>query len=435
MDNSKSAKPDMGDYRFVAIGYFMFAIVFVGFFGWAFLAPLSSAAPAPGMVVVENERKVIQHFEGGILETLHVRQGDQVLKDQTLATLDTTEAQANLDVLFARLLSVRSQIARLRAERSGAAVVKWPSVDQVEDVTRYQEVIAEQRALFSKRKNSLEGEVQILKRRVAQLDSRISGLTKTKSTQEELLKSFEIELESLNALLKEGYVDETRVRDLERRVVELQGRIQQISVDMQAAEIQIGETELQILQRQAIFDADVQTQLADLQAQRVQLEEQLRVAQDRLTRSVIRAPSEGVVLSIEVTTEGGVVPARQPFITIVPDNDALVIEARVNPMDRDRVLAGQAAEIQFSAFDMNSLPKIYGEVLSISPDALSDRQTGLSYYNAVLTLSQEELKKLAGKDLVPGMPVNVLIQTGERTLWSYLTKPIASAMSRAMIEQ
>lgn len=435
MDNSKSAKPDMGDYRFVVIGYFMFAIVFVGFFGWAFLAPLSSAAPAPGMVVVENERKVIQHFEGGILETLHVRQGDQVLKDQTLATLDTTEAQANLDVLFARLLSVRSQIARLRAERSGAAVVKWPSVDQVEDVTRYQEVIAEQRALFSKRKNSLEGEVQILKRRVAQLDSRISGLTKTKSTQEELLKSFEIELESLNALLKEGYVDETRVRDLERRVVELQGRIQQISVDMQAAEIQIGETELQILQRQAIFDADVQTQLADLQAQRVQLEEQLRVAQDRLTRSVIRAPSEGVVLSIEVTTEGGVVPARQPFITIVPDNDALVIEARVNPMDRDRVLAGQAAEIQFSAFDMNSLPKIYGEVLSISPDALSDRQTGLSYYNAVLTLSQEELKKLAGKDLVPGMPVNVLIQTGERTLWSYLTKPIASAMSRAMIEQ
>ena len=435
MDNSKSAKPDMGDYRFVVIGYFMFAIVFVGFFGWAFLAPLSSAAPAPGMVVVENERKVIQHFEGGILETLHVRQGDQVLKDQTLATLDTTEAQANLDVLFARLLSVRSQIARLRAERSGAAVVKWPSVDQVEDVTRYQEVIAEQRALFSKRKNSLEGEVQILKRRVAQLDSRISGLTKTKSTQEELLKSFEIELESLNALLKEGYVDETRVRDLERRVVELQGRIQQISVDMQAAEIQIGETELQILQRQAIFDADVQTQLADLQAQRVQLEEQLRVAQDRLTRSVIRAPSEGVVLSIEVTTEGGVVPARQPFITIVPDNDALVIEARVNPMDRDRVLAGQAAEIQFSAFDMNSLPKIFGEVLSISPDALSDRQTGLSYYNAVLTLSQEELKKLAGKDLVPGMPVNVLIQTGERTLWSYLTKPIASAMSRAMIEQ
>lgn len=435
MSDRETTIPETRDADFIAIGYVLFALVFVGFFGWALFAPLGSAAPAPGMVVVENERKVVQHLEGGILDTLAVRQGDRVDKDQVLATLDTTQVQANLDVSFAQLLSVRARIARLRAERAGTATVNWPSVDEVEDVGRYREVISEQKALFAKRKNSLEGEVQILERRVAQLESRIRGLMETKVTQEKLLQSFETELESLNALLKEGFVDETRVRDLERRVVELRGRIQQISSDLQAAEIQKGETELQILQRQTVFDADVQTQLADLQAQRVQLEEQLRVAQDRLTRSVIRAPSEGVVLSIEVTTEGGVIPASQPFMTIVPDNDALVVEARVNPIDRDRVIPGQSAEVQFSSFDANALPKIYGELLSVSPDALTDRQTGLTYYKAVLTLSEGELKKLAGQDLIPGMPVNVLIQTGERTLWSYLTKPITSAMSRAMIEQ
>ena len=435
MSNTEIESPDTRDHRYVMIGYVIFAVVFVGFFGWAILAPLGAAVPAQGMIVVENERKIVQHLEGGILKDLRVRQGDRVTEGQVLATLDTTQLQATLDVTFAQLLAVQAQIARLQAEREGAETVRWPSGDQVDDLQRYREVISEQQALFLKRRNSLTGEVEILSRRVEQLDSRIRGLRESRMTQERLLASFETELSSLNELLDEGFVDETRVRDLERRVVELRGRVQQIASDIQSAEIQKGETELQILQRRAIFDADVQTQLANLQAQRVQLEEQFRVAQDRLSRSEIRAPSEGVVLSIEITTEGGVIPGSQPFMTIVPDDDALVVEAQIQPVDRDRVEPGQAAEVQFSAFDAKSLPKIYGDLISISPDALQDRNTGLSYYKAVLVLSDQELTKLAGRDLVPGMPVTVLIQTGERTLWSYLTDPITSAMSRAMIEQ
>ncbi len=426
--------PPQSDRGYRRIGLVLFLIVFVGFGGWSFLAPLGSAAPAPGMLVVENERQVIQHLEGGILERLHVRQGDQVSEGQILAELDVTQVRANLDVAESQLNSTQVQVARLQAERAGLDGIEWPPALLSNMNPRVVDLMDEQRFLFEKRKRSLEGELSILERRVAQLGSRIEGLASTEATRETLLKSFRDEFTTLSRLLDEGFVDETRVRDLERRIVEVQGEIQTIQSDMKSAEIQIGETELQIIQRRAVFDAEVQAQLAELQARRVELEEQVRVAQDRLQRAQMKAPAEGVVLTIEVTTEGGVVPAGQPFITLVPDNDELVIEAQVNPVDVDRVGLGQTAEVQFSSFDANAMPKIFAEVLSVSADALADANTGASYYLAKLAIPESELPKLSGYNLVPGMPVNVLIQTGERTLWQYLTKPLAQGMSKALIE-
>lgn len=434
MTSTTIAQPDRNDRRFRVIGYSLVAVVFIGFGGWSAIAPLGSAAPATGMIVVKNQKEIVQHLEGGILSQLLVREGDRVVRNQPLARLDTTQVQANLDVLSAQLLGARARIARLQAERADSQSVQWPLQDEFSSRERYQELISEQQALFQKRRGSLTGEVNILERRIEQLRSRLAGLQESLETQSELLGSFEAELSNLNQLLVQGYVDETRVRDLERRVVELKGRLQQLNSDSKSAEIQIGETELQILQRRAVYDADVQNQLAELQAQRVQLEEQYRVAKDRLNRSEIRAPSDGVILTVEVTTEGGVVPGSQPFITIVPENDDLVVEARINPIDIDRVSVGQSAEVQFSAFDANAIPKIFGDVLSVSPDSLVDRGTGLSYYLTVLKIPPNELEKLSGYTLVPGMPVNVLIKTGERTLWEYLTKPLAQGMSRALIE-
>lgn len=432
--NTVMQLPEKDDTTYRKIGFTLIALVFLGFGGWSVLAPLGSAAPATGMIVVKSERKTVQHLEGGILDQLIVREGDRVTAGQVIARLDVTQVRANLDVLSAQLMGTQARIARLQAERAEASEIVWPDRLDNNSEERYLELIEEQQALFMKRRGSLSGEEGILRRRIEQLKSRVTGLSDSKTTQGQILGSFEKELINLNQLLDQGYVDETRIRDLERRVVELKGRLQQLDSDIKSGEIQIGETELQILQTRAVYDADVQNQLAELQAQRVQLEEQLRVAKDRLTRSEIRAPSDGVVLTVEVTTEGGVVPASQPFITIVPEDDDLVIEARVNPIDVDRVGVGQAAEIQFSAFDANAIPKIYGDVLSISPDALIDRGTGLSYYLAMLNISPAELEKLEGYTLVPGMPVNVLIQTGERTLWEYLTKPLAQGMSRALIE-
>jgi len=280
----------------------------------------------------------------------------------------------------------------------------------------------------------LAGEVSILSQRADQLRSRIAGLRDSKETKRRLLQSFTQEYEGLKQLLDEGFVDESRVRDFERRIVELQGDLQSLDSEIQSAEIQIGEAELQILQTRSVFDREVQSQLTELQARRDELREQKRVAQDRLARAEITAPVDGIVLTIEVTTEGGVVPGGQPFITIVPEEDDLLIEAQVAPVDVDRVRVGQDAELQFSSFDPNSMPKTFGTVLNVSADALVDRSSGVSYYLATLEIPSEERVKLVGYQLVPGMPVNVLIQTGERTLWQYLTKPLAQGMSRALIE-
>lgn len=426
--------PPQSDRGFQLIGFILFLVVFVGFGGWSVLAPLGSAAPAPGMLVVESQRQVIQHLEGGILETLLVRQGDRVDTGQVLAKLDVTQVRANLDVAESQLNSTEAQVARLQTERAGLDAIDWPPELLSSPNPRVTDLMDEQRFLFERRKRSLEGELSILERRIEQLISRIDGLKNTKATREELLQSFQDEYTTLSKLLAEGFVDEMRVRDLERRIVEVRGEIQTIQSDMKSAEIQVGETELQIIQRRSVFDAEVQGQLAELQARRVELEEQVRVAEDRLQRSEIKAPAEGVVLTIEVTTEGGVIPAGQPFMTLVPNEDELIIEAQVNPVDVDRVGLGQTAEVQFSSFDANAIPKIFAEVVSVSADALADPNTGASYYLAKLSIPDDELPKLSGYDLVPGMPVNVLIQTGERTLWQYLTKPLAQGMSKALIE-
>jgi len=406
----------------------------LGFGGWSALAPLGSAAPAMGMVVVKSERRTLQHLEGGILEQLLIREGDQVKQGQLLAKLDVVQTQASLDVLTSQMLAAEAQIHRLKTERSGSSVVQWPEVLNRANDPRIADVLREQESLFDKRQEALAGEVSILSQRADQLRSRIAGLRDSKETKRRLLQSFTQEYEGLKQLLDEGFVDESRVRDFERRIVELQGDLQSLDSEIQSAEIQIGEAELQILQTRSVFDREVQSQLTELQARRDELREQKRVAQDRLARAEITAPVDGIVLTIEVTTEGGVVPGGQPFITIVPEEDDLLIEAQVAPVDVDRVRVGQDAELQFSSFDPNSMPKTFGTVLNVSADALVDRSSGVSYYLATLEIPSEERVKLVGYQLVPGMPVNVLIQTGERTLWQYLTKPLAQGMSRALIE-
>ncbi len=276
-----SERPDQNDRKFQRIGYAIIAIVFIGFGGWSALAPLGSAAPASGMVVVQSERRILQHLEGGILEQLFVREGDQVSEGQLLARLDVVQTQANLDVLTAQMLVAEAQIHRLKAERVGADSIQWPPVLNQANEPRIADVLAEQEALFDKRQNALAGEISILSQRADQLRSRIEGLRESKDTKQLLLQSVTEEYDNLSQLLDEGFVDETRVRDFERRIVELRGDLQSIDSEIQSAEIQIGEAELQMLQTRSVFDRDLQSQLTELQGRRDELREQMRVAEDR----------------------------------------------------------------------------------------------------------------------------------------------------------
>ena len=430
---SSSGAPDMNDSRFRLFGSLVIGIVFVGFGGWSYLAPLESAAPAIGMVVVKNEKKILQHLEGGILKNLWVREGDEVKVGQIVASLDPTSLRAEFDILNFKHQVLLAQEARLEAERSGKDEINFGKELMLGD-GKFRDILDEQRNLFQKRNNSLKGEISILKQRITQIESSILGLKEEKKTTAKLLNSYESEYANLASLMNEGFVDEARVRDFERRIVEFKGQMQNIDSRLQTAKIQIGETELQILHITNVFDADVQVTLTELQSSRSQLNESLSLVEDRLGRLDILAPVAGTILTVAVTTEGGVVSPGQPFVTIVPKGEELVIEASITPVDVDRIGIGSQAELQFAAFDANTIPKIYGRVESISADALFDGGTGMSFYSATLSIPPSELDKLAFNELLPGMPVNVLIKTGERTLFEYMVKPLAQGLSQALIE-
>lgn len=423
------------DGEFKTAGTLILLLVFVGFFGWAYMAPLDAASPAPGKIVVEGQRKVVQHLEGGMLSELFVRAGDRVKKNQVLARLDSTQIKANLEVLSGQLIGVLAKMARLEAEREGLEEITLPAIATIQAEAQFSAVVEEQRALLLKRRRSILGEIDILDRRTEQLASKFSALEQSIVTQEQLLESYKLEHNKLKKLLDQGYVDESKINDLSRRIVEVTGNIQQLQADAKTTEIQIGETKLQIIQKQTVYDADVQNQYAELQAKKLQIEEQLRVARDKLARIEIKAPSSGRILEVEVTTIGGIIGSGKPFITIVPEEEVLLIEAQVNPVDVERVKEGQAAEVQIPAFDMTKMPKVYATVISISPDAISSQSGRQSYYKAVLSIPDEELLKFGGSMLIPGMPVTVLIKTGERTLWEYLMKPLRKGIDGALLER
>jgi len=427
--------PKLEDTEFKVIGGLVFILVFVGFFGWSYFAPLDAASPAPGKIVVEGELKVVQHLEGGILSELFVRPGERVERGQILARLDATQIKANLEVLSAQSAAVAAKMARLEAERDGRTRIDWQDAFGLQNQKQYAAILLEQQALFEKRRTSISGEVNILKRKIEQLVNKASALKQSLATQQQLLSSFEKEHSKLNELLIQGYVDESQVNNLARKMVEISGNIQQLRADSNTAEIQIGETELQIIQKQTVYDADVQNQYAELYAKRLQIDEQIRVALDKRIRSEIKAPASGRILSIDVTTVGGIVGSGKAFITIVPEREVLLVEAQVNPVDVERVKVGQIAEVQVAAFDMTKMPRVFGSVVSISPDAISATSGRGTYYKTMLSISDDEMAKFGGSNLIPGMPVNVLIKTGERTLWEYLMKPLMKGMDGALLER
>lgn len=418
----------------IITGYLIMTVMFVGFILWSTLVPLGAAVQAPGTIVVESERQTIQHLEGGIVAKIFVKQGDRVNRGDVLATLDTTRNEANLAVLRDRQLALRVKRARLEAERSRQLAFSFDYSAVGDDLAHVRELVSEEERLFGQRRTTLNGEISILERRVEQLDSKYDGLLETQKTQIELLKSYNIELPKLEDLLAEGFVDGVSVEDLRRKILQLRGSIAQIDSQLEGVEVERGETKLQILQRQSIFESDVQNQLVDVRSKLFEIDEQLAVAKDSLLRSDLVSPVKGVVLNINLPRSGGVLPPGQPLMEIVPIDDELVLDVQVRAVDIDRIGIGLIAEVQFPGFDQNEMPKVMAQVKSISADVLFDKMTGANYYQTRLTIPDEELEKISHQSLIPGLPVVVLIKTAERSLWEYLTKPLAQGMSRALIE-
>ncbi|MCB1670477.1 MAG: HlyD family type I secretion periplasmic adaptor subunit [Gammaproteobacteria bacterium] len=412
-------------------------IVFLvfGVFGvWAAVAPLESAAHAPGLVTVESYKKMVQHLEGGIVQEIVARNGDHVAAGDPLLVLDDTQPLAQLEIANSQLASLAAIEARLIAERDGLEEVRYPESLLSLDLDARQEMNA-QNSIFAARKASVDGSIEVLEQRIGQLESRAEGLRALKQTREALAASYLEELEDTRELLDQGFSDKLRLRELERNYASAQGDAADLTANISSTEIQIGETRLEILQQQREFQNQVVSELSEVQTRLKDIRERTVALEDIVRRTVIRAPEEGIVNGMQVHTVGGVINPGTPIAEIVPQSDNLIIESKISPNDIDSVRAGQEASIRFSAFGRGSVPTIYGTVISISADRFEDENSGAPYYLARIAVTPQGMEDLGDLSLVPGMPAEAFINTGSRTFLQYLMKPLTNALARSFREQ
>ena len=412
------------------VGLTVFILVFVVFGGWAAIAPLDGAAYAPGQVTVKTYKKAVQHLEGGLVGSILAQNGDVVEAGEALLEMDSTQPLSQLEIANSQLVALQAREARLLAERDELTSIAYPASLSGANAT---EEVASQKSIFGARKASREGSIEVLQQRIGQLESKLVGLAALKDSKIALAASFADELEDTRALLDEGYSDKARLRSVERNLASYQGEAADLSATIASTEVQIGETRLQILQLNREFQNEVVNELGEVQTRLKDAQERSTALQDIVSRTTVRAPVAGVINGMQVHTEGGVIGPGTVIAEIVPLTEELILEVQVSPLDIDRVYEGQEAMIRFSSFG-NRTPTIFGSLLSLSADAIQDPNTGMTYYLARVEVSPEGMADLGDLELLPGMPAEVFISTGSRTLLQYLFKPFSNAMARSFIE-
>ncbi len=418
------------------IGLLTIIIAFGGFGTWAALASLDSAAIAPGVVVVESDRKSVQHLEGGLVKDILVRDGHRVEKGDVLIRLEDTHARALHDIVRGELDAARAEESRLIAERDDRNDVVFP--DELlarARVAKVRKALEGQRSLFNARRNALRGQVAILEQSIAQFREEIEGLKSQQAAREQQLKILRDELRGLRKLLAQGNVPRNEVLAYERRIAELSGEKGRFMADVARAEQGIGEARLRIGQLRKAVREEVVAKLREVQERIFGLEERLVAAEDVLGRTEVRAPSAGIVMGMRAHTTGGVITPGQEILQVVPVGDRLIIQARVDPVDIDDVAIGQQASVRLTAFKMRSTPIIVGTLINLSADRLVDEHDGTPYYLARIEVSKEELAGLGDLALQPGMPVEALIKTGARTALGYMLSPLTENMGLAFRER
>jgi epimerase transport system membrane fusion protein len=414
------------------IGLGIFLLIFGVFGVWAATAPIDSAAVAPGVVTVESYSKVVQHLEGGIISEILVRNGDKVEAGRPLLRLDSTQSLAQLEMANAQFVALKAREARLQAERESLEEIDFPdSLDNSDSL-----VIAEttaQTEIFQARKAAHECSIEVLEQRIGQLQSTIEGLRALRSSKQTLADSYSEEIADVEALLAQGFSERTRLRELERNQARLEGEVADLAATIATTEVQIGETRLQILQQDREFQNEVVAELSEVQSSLVDLTERMRALRDVVTRTTIRAPDDGIVNGMQFHTIGGVIAPGTKIVDIVPQGEDLIVEAQVATTDIDRVALDQDARIRFPTFSRN-VPDISGKVINLSADRLVDEATNTPYYLARIEVTPEGMEDLGELVLLPGMPAEVFINTGSRTLLQYLFKPFSNAMARSFTE-
>jgi HlyD family secretion protein len=407
--------------------------------GWMTLIPLAGAVVVPGNLVVQSNVKTIQHPTGGVVAEIPVHNGMRVAIGDLLLRLDPTQAQASLQVVSKQLDESRARIARLIAERDGLPQPEVPAelAGRLND-SAVNDLLVSEDTQFKARASARYSQKDLLQSRVAQLGEQIGGLDAQVASKAKQLELIAGELTGVQDLYDKRLVPITRLTTLQREAARIEGERGQLISAIAETKAKIGEAQLQIVRIDQDFRTEVVKELGEVQGKEGELVQRGVAARDMLDRIELRAPTSGIVHQLAAHTVGGVIKAGDAIMEVVPDSDDLQVEARLQPNDIDQVRVGQKALIRFSAFNQRTTPQIVGLVSFVSADVSHDQTASaanVSFFTVRMTLPEEELRRLAGLQLVSGMPAEVFMQTGSRTMMSYLMKPITEQLQRAFVER
>lgn len=421
------------DIRRAAIaGVATIALLFGSAGLWAATAPLAGAVIASGKVVVESNVRRVQHPSGGVVAEIRVKDGDRVKVGDVLVRLDETHAKASLALIELELRRFQVRKSRLEAERDALpAIVLPPELVERANEPAVIQAVESETTLFRTRRSAADGQRSQFRERIAQSHEEIKGLVAQLAARKAQAQLINQELEGVQKLYDQSLVALSRLTSLQREASRLAGEEGSLTSDMARVRGRIAEVELQILQIDQDLRREVTTELRDVEGKIADLTERRVAAADQLNRIEMRAPQDGVVHQSTVHTVGGVIGPAEQIMLIVPESDGLVVEARIEPAMIDRLHIGQAVVLRFPAFDSRTTPDLEGRLIQVSADSTTDEKTGTSFYTARIGLGPAEVKRLDGKALLPGMPAEAFIQTGMRTAFAYLVKPIEDQLARS----
>lgn len=417
-------------------GYVLIFLTFGVLGSWAAVAKLDSAVVAPGTISLEGNRRVVQHFEGGIVEEIRVAEADRVDQGDVLLRLSSVEAQSNLDVLSTRLDVARMMEARLLAERKLESEIAFPA-DLVSGENQIVGAVQEdQLDLFREGRSILKSQEDILRARMGQIEVQIEGLNLQKSAFQRRIDNYTEMLDRMRDGESRGLIQGNVLSQREDEMIEIEANLGQVISDIAQARASIGETELQILQLAQEYRQRANTELEQIRAEISELQERRTVAADVLNRTEIRAPGSGAIQNLKVHTVGSVVRPGDVLMELVPEDEELVINARVSPIDKDNVAPGLLTEVRFTAFKTKLTPIMLGEVESVSGDVITpDNPNEPPYFLARVTVDENDIPEEIRDRITAGMPADVIITTGERTVANFIVSPLMDAVRKSMIEE
>ena len=418
------------------IGLWVLLIGFGGFLLWASLAPLDEGVPAAGMVAIDTKRKAVQHLSGGIVEKVLVREGEEVKEGQLLLQLDSAVARANFESVRQRYLGLRAMQGRLLAEQAKQSVITFhPDLVAVKSDPLIRQQMQTQEQLLATRQSLLRSDLQSIEESIAGQQGLLVSYKEVLENRKQQQSLINEELGQLRGLVADGYAPRNRQREMERMAAESGSSIADLQGNTVRALRAVGELRQRALSRQQEYRQEIETQLAEVSRDVLSEQEKLLAVTNDLSRTEILSPASGQVVGLAVQTVGGVVQAGQKLMDIVPKGVPLLLEAHVAPHLIDRVHAAMPVDVRFSSFANSPQLVVGGQVVSVSRDLLTEPQTNMTYYLARVEVTPDGLKDLGNRQMQPGMPVEVIFKTGERSMLTYLLHPLTKRLAASMTEE